>query len=69
MHHMIKKTNLESQKPRKLKVCPRCGSTKIGFSSKFDAWLMPKQYICYDCGYFGPIILELEKEKDPNQEA
>jgi len=66
---MIKGIKPKSQEPRKFKVCPRCGSTKIGLSSKFDAWLMPKQYICYDCGYSGPIILELEEEKDRNQEA
>jgi len=26
-------------------------------------WLFPEQYICADCGYKGPIVLELVKEE------
>jgi len=47
-----------------LKVCPICGSTNIRLSSKFDGWLTPIQYVCKDCGYKGPIILELEEEEN-----
>jgi len=42
--------------------CPRCGSQKIHLSSRFDIWLTPEQYVCENCGYMGPIVLQLEKE-------
>jgi predicted RNA-binding Zn-ribbon protein involved in translation (DUF1610 family) len=44
--------------------CPRCGSPKISLYSSLDLWLTPKKYVCNDCGYVGPIILELEKEEE-----
>jgi DNA-directed RNA polymerase subunit RPC12/RpoP len=53
----------------KVEVCPRCGSVNIKLSSKFDMWLMPKQYVCYDCGYAGPVILELEEDKENQTET
>ncbi|MCW3993208.1 MAG: hypothetical protein NWE85_01390 [Candidatus Bathyarchaeota archaeon] len=43
--------------------CPRCGSPKIHLSSSLDYWLTPKKYVCDNCGYVGPIIMELEKEE------
>ena len=57
------KPSAKHQQTVKVKVCPRCGSANIKFSSKFDVWLMPKQYVCYDCGYSGPVVLELEEDK------
>jgi len=27
-------------------------------------WLTPKKYVCQNCGYIGPIIMELEKEEE-----
>ncbi|MEM2399532.1 MAG: hypothetical protein QXW55_06185 [Candidatus Bathyarchaeia archaeon] len=43
--------------------CPTCGSRNVRLSSKFDVWLMPKRYVCEDCGYIGPIVLEIEAEE------
>jgi len=28
-----------------------------------DAWLTPKRYVCADCGYIGPIVMEISKEE------
>jgi len=50
------------------KLCPRCASPKLRLSSRFDIWLFPEQYICQNCGYKGPIVLELEKEKEQKKE-
>jgi ribosomal protein L37AE/L43A len=50
------------------KLCPRCTSPKLRLSSRFDIWLFPEQYICEKCGYKGPIVLELEKEKEQKKE-
>jgi len=53
--------NLKHNKPSP-KLCPRCGSPKLRLSSRFDIWLFPEQYFCENCGYKGPIVMELEKE-------
>jgi hypothetical protein len=37
-------------------------------SSRFDVWLFPEQYICENCGYKGPIVLELVKEEKEEKE-
>jgi C4-type Zn-finger protein len=52
------------------KLCPRCGSPKIRLSSSFDTYprmygITPGRYICEDCGYKGPIAIELEEEEKP----
>jgi len=52
---------LKHRKPSKI-YCPRCGSPKLHLSSGFDYWLTPKKYTCENCGYTGPIVMELEKE-------
>ena len=46
-----------------LRVCPRCGSPRIRRLGGFCGWLLPTTYVCPDCGYKGPIILELEPEE------
>lgn len=51
-------------KKRIIKVCPVCHSPKIKLSSIFDGWLTPEVYICMDCGYKGPIVLEIEGYKE-----
>jgi hypothetical protein len=42
--------------------CPRCASPNLRLSSSWDYWLTPRNYVCSDCGYAGPLVLELEKE-------
>lgn len=54
---------LKHRKPSRI-YCPRCASPRITLSSSFDVWLMPRRYLCQNCGYLGPIILELEKEEE-----
>ncbi|MGC8998280.1 MAG: hypothetical protein ACP5JW_02610 [Candidatus Bathyarchaeia archaeon] len=44
--------------------CPKCGSPRIHLSSSLDYWLTPKKYVCEDCGYVGPIVMEIEKEEN-----
>lgn len=54
------------QKRRKVvvKLCPRCHSKNIKPSSVFNGWLTPEVYICEDCGYRGPIVLEVELNEE-----
>ena len=62
--------NLKHRRPS-AKLCPRCGSPKLRLSSRFDIWLFPEQYICVNCGYRGPVVMELVKEetKETNRGA
>jgi len=66
---LLRKIRWRSPSSKSLKVCPRCGSINIRFSSKLDAWLTPKQYVCDDCGYVGPIVLEIEETKEEKEEG
>jgi len=61
---MLKKFGRSGKTSDRMIVCPRCGSTRLSLSSKMDAWLTPKKYFCADCGYIGPIVMEIEKEKE-----
>ena len=50
------------------KLCPKCGSKKISLSSGFDTYprmygITPRQYVCAECGYKGPIVMEQTKEE------
>jgi len=47
--------------------CPRCGSPKIHLSSSLDYWLTPKKYICEECGYHGPIVMELDENNEKDE--
>jgi predicted RNA-binding Zn-ribbon protein involved in translation (DUF1610 family) len=53
---------LKHRQPSKI-YCPRCGSPKIRLYSSLDFWLTPKKYVCENCSYVGPIVMELEKEE------
>jgi predicted RNA-binding Zn-ribbon protein involved in translation (DUF1610 family) len=61
-------TSLKHRKPTQI-YCPRCCSPKIKMHSSFDQWLTPAKYVCSQCGYVGPIVMELEKEETPNPAA
>ncbi len=45
------------------KICPRCRSSRLRLSSRFDIWLTPEQYVCGKCGYKGPVVMEIEEEE------
>jgi len=62
--------NLKHNRPTP-KLCPKCGNPKLRLSTSFDGWFFPEQYVCEQCGYKGPIVLELEKieETDEAKEA
>ncbi|MGD8545443.1 MAG: hypothetical protein PVH12_04635 [Candidatus Bathyarchaeota archaeon] len=53
---------LSRRKPTRI-FCPGCGSQNIHLSNSLNYWLTPKKYICKDCGYIGPIVMELEETK------
>ncbi len=57
---------MKKKKRRKIRirVCPICQSRNIRLSSSLDGWLTPEIYICEDCGYKGPIYLELQVDEE-----
>jgi len=60
MRSLVKNVKWKAPSTKSVKCCPRCGSSKIKLSSRFDVWLTPEQYVCEDCGYKGPVVLERE---------
>lgn len=48
----------------RIKICPICESRNLRLSSQFDGWLIPEIYICPDCGYRGPIYIELQIDEE-----
>jgi len=58
--------NMKRKRPSGI-FCPKCGSSKIHPSSSFDLWLTPQAYVCYECGYRGLIVMELEEEKQSDK--
>ena len=47
---------------------PKCGSKKILLSSGLSTYprmygITPEEYLCPECGYKGPIVLEKSKEE------
>jgi predicted RNA-binding Zn-ribbon protein involved in translation (DUF1610 family) len=59
--HEVLKT-IKRRKPSKI-YCPRCGSPSIHVSSSTD-WITTTRYLCDECGYLGPLFMELEKEEE-----
>jgi ribosomal protein S27AE len=50
------------------KLCPKCASSRITISSGFDIYprlygITPRRFVCGDCGYSGPLVLEQTKEE------
>ena len=61
----LKRKKLGKWTPR---FCPKCGSPRIRLSSSFDVYprmygLTPGKYFCENCGYKGPVVMELEEEE------
>jgi predicted RNA-binding Zn-ribbon protein involved in translation (DUF1610 family) len=49
--------------------CPKCASKKIHIYNSLSYGFTTKLYLCDECGYNGPIIMELEKvEEAENKE-
>jgi predicted RNA-binding Zn-ribbon protein involved in translation (DUF1610 family) len=61
LHNLIEVTKKLKHRKATVKYCPRCGQATLKFSSKFDGWITPIQYICENCGYKGPIAMEKEE--------
>lgn len=49
--------------------CPKCCSPRIRIASSLSFGLTPKEYYCEKCGYFGPIVMELEEDKNEKEET
>jgi len=49
--------------------CPRCASPRIRLFSSLDIWLTPKKYVCDNCGYVGPVVMEIEKIEEKEESA
>ena len=62
----LKHTN---RKEKTEKICPKCASPKIFLSPVSETYpqmygIVPSEYVCSNCGYRGPLVLEQIKEKE-----
>ncbi len=60
---MLKKLR-HGSRGRTVLLCPRCLSPRIRRSRGFSGWLLPTTYECPDCGYKGPLVLEVDAEEE-----
>jgi ssDNA-binding Zn-finger/Zn-ribbon topoisomerase 1 len=56
-----------------IKLCPKCGSKKIAYNS-LSAYpglygMAPRKYVCPECGYNGPLVMEQTKTKEEKEES
>lgn len=58
--------NARHHRPKRI-YCPKCASPNIGLAANYDYLLGSRKYICKECGYTGPIIMELEKDENANE--
>jgi hypothetical protein len=68
-HEVLKGLKHKKLGEATINVCPKCESPRICLSSGFDTYprmygITPRKYVCKECGYTGPIILEQTKEKE-----
>jgi predicted RNA-binding Zn-ribbon protein involved in translation (DUF1610 family) len=59
MIHVLKKAKHSSPKPV---FCPTCYSSKLKQNESYG--ILPRLYYCEKCGYEGPLVLELESDKE-----
>lgn len=65
---VINKLKHKKRSEETTNLCPRCGSPKIYISSLSSYpglyGIAPRQYICLECGYIGPIVMEQTKTEE-----
>ena len=52
-----------------INLCPKCGSEKILLTNSLGTYpglygIAPRQYVCPECGYKGPIVMEQTKKEE-----
>jgi C4-type Zn-finger protein len=57
-----------------IKLCPKCQSNRIEITSGFDTYprlfgITPSKYVCKNCGYSGPIVLEQTIKENKRDEV
>ena len=55
---------LKHSKPKPV-FCPKCRSSNISSEALYG--VLPSLYTCKDCGYNGPIVLELDEAEEPEK--
>jgi hypothetical protein len=46
----------------KVKICPKCREPRLKTMTNVSGWLAPPLFECLNCGYVGPIFLEIDSE-------
>jgi len=66
---VLKQLKYKKRGEATINLCPKCGSPRISLSSGFDTYprlygITPEQYVCTECGYKGPIVMEQTKKEE-----
>lgn len=65
---VIKELKHKKRGETTVKLCPKCKCEKIMLSSLSTYpglyGIAPRQYVCPECGYHGPIVMEQTKTED-----
>jgi ssDNA-binding Zn-finger/Zn-ribbon topoisomerase 1 len=68
---VIKELKHKELDEKTINLCPKCGSPKIYLSSLSTYpglyGIAPRQYVCPECGYNGPIVMEQTKTKEEKE--
>ena len=69
---VIKELKHKERGKKIVKLCPKCGSFKIAHTNNLRTYpglygIAPRQYICPECRYIGPIVIE--QTKTENEES
>ncbi|MGD2066535.1 MAG: hypothetical protein PVI43_05135 [Candidatus Bathyarchaeota archaeon] len=69
---VIKELKHKERGKETVNLCPKCGSKKIALTNNLGTYpglygIAPRQYICPECGYNGPIVMEQTKTKEEKE--
>ncbi len=64
LHDVVEVIRKLNHHKRSKTYCPRCSSPNIHLDDRADYWLAPPKYVCDQCGYRGPIVMEIEKTEE-----
>ena len=65
---IIKELKHKKLDEKTINLCPKCGSPEISFNNLGTYpglyGMAPRQYVCSECGYNGPLVMEHTKTNE-----
>ena len=51
----------------KVRICPKCRKPRLKSMMNVSGWLAPPLFECLNCGYVGPIFLEIDSDNNDSE--